>query len=292
MELRHLRYFIAVAEELNFTKAAEKLCIVQPSLSKQIRDLEDEIGVILFERDKRRVHLTHAGEGFLEHAYQAIESSERAVATAKQIILSSNKQTRIGFNPFAEILVAPHIISLMHDHGYHAELKSLNCGDQIHALKNAKLDLTFTRYKVEDPEYENILIKNEHMYLFLRENPEKLEQNFNIRKLEDKQFITFSAHESPILSEKTSMFLKRNNINPQHKILCSNIMQHINFLNTLNCWSIIPEYSIGFLQGHYHVKKLDLMAPLYANFRKRSNNSSLNIIIPMLKGLESIELKN
>ena len=158
MELRHLRYFIAVAEELNFTKAAEKLCIVQPSLSKQIRDLEDEIGVILFERDKRTVHLTTAGAGFLEHAYQAIASAERAVATAKQIILSTNKHTKIGFNPLAEILIAPHIVVMLRNNGYQSELKSMSCSEQIHALKNAKLDLTFTRYKLEDPEYENILI--------------------------------------------------------------------------------------------------------------------------------------
>ncbi|OTG87367.1 hypothetical protein B9T34_16760 [Acinetobacter sp. ANC 3813] len=291
MELRHLRYFIAVAEELNFTKAAEKLCIVQPSLSKQIRDLEDEIGVILFERDKRNVHLTNAGKGFLEHAYQTIESSERAIATAKQIILSSNKQTKIGFNPLAEILIAPHIVSLMRNNGYHAELKSMNCGDQIHALKNSKLDLTFTRHKLEDPEYENILIKNESMYLFYRENYKDLDDSINVQKLENTQFITFSAHEAPILAEKTVNFLKQSNIHPQHKILCSNIMQHINFLNTLNCWSIIPEYSISFLKGKYNVKKLELSAPLYANYRKRSNNSSLNIILPLLQKLKNIELK-
>jgi LysR family hca operon transcriptional activator len=287
MELRHLRYFIAVAEELNFTKAAEKLCIVQPSLSKQIRDLEDEIGVILFERDKRSVHLTIAGSGFLEHAYQTIESAERAIATAKQIILSSNKHTKIGFNPLAEILVAPHIVVMLRNNGYQAELKSMSCSDQIHDLKNSKLDLTFTRYKLEDPEYENILIKNEPLYLFYRENYKDLDDSVNIHTLENSQFITFSAHDAPVLAEKTLSFLKQKNIKPQHKIMCSNIMQHINFLNTLNCWSIIPEYTISFLKGKYNVKKLELSAPLYANYRKRSNNSSLNLILPLLQKLKN-----
>lgn len=286
MELRHLRYFIAVAEELNFTKAAEKLCIVQPSLSKQIRDLEEEIGVILFERDKRNVHLTKAGKGFLEHAYQAITCAERAIATAKQIVLSNNKETKIGFNPLAEILIAPHIIVMLRNNGYKVELKSMNCSDQIYDLKNSKLDLTFTRYKLEDPEYENILIKNEPLYLFYRENYKDLDDSVTIQTLENSQFITFSAHDAPVLAEKTLSFLKQKNIKPQHKIMCSNIMQHINFLNTLNCWSIIPEYAISFLKGEYNVKKMELSAPLYANYRKRSNNSSLNIILPLLQKLK------
>lgn len=211
MELRHLRYFIAVAEELNFTKAAEKLCIVQPSLSKQIRDLENEIGVVLFERDKRSVHLTNAGEGFLEHAYHTVESAERAIATAKQIILSSNKKTRIGFNPLAEILVAPHIVVLLRNNGYQADIKSMSCSDQIQALKSSKLDLTFTRFKLDDPEYENLLIKNEPLYLFYRENDKDLDETVNVQKLQSTQFITFSAHDAPILAEITSTFLKEKN---------------------------------------------------------------------------------
>jgi LysR family transcriptional regulator, hca operon transcriptional activator len=180
----------------------------------------------------------------------------------------------------------------MRNNGYHTELKSMSCSDQIHALKNSKLDLTFTRYKLEDPEYENILIKNEPMYLFYRENYKDLDDSVNIQKLESSQFITFSAYEAPVLAEKTAVFLKQVNIQPQQKIMCSNIMQHINFLNTLNCWSIIPEYTISFLKGKYNVKKIELYAPLYANYRKRSNNTSLNIILPLLQKLKNIELKN
>ena len=83
VELRLLRYVVAVAEELHFSRAAEKLHVAQPSLSKQIRDLEDEIGIRLFDRTKRDVHLTQAGQAFVVEAKEALVHSQRAVHAAK-----------------------------------------------------------------------------------------------------------------------------------------------------------------------------------------------------------------
>ncbi len=77
MELRHLRYFVTVAQELNFTRAAEKLNTVQPSLSQQIKDLEREVGVQLLERNNRKVGLTEAGQAFLKEALLSLEHAER-----------------------------------------------------------------------------------------------------------------------------------------------------------------------------------------------------------------------
>jgi DNA-binding transcriptional LysR family regulator len=84
MELRHLRYFVAVAEERSFVRAAKRLHVAQPALSKQIRDLEREVGVQLFERLPRGARATQAGERFLRNARVALESAARAVATAQE----------------------------------------------------------------------------------------------------------------------------------------------------------------------------------------------------------------
>ena len=84
MELRHLRYFVAVSEEGSFLRAAGRLRVAQPALSKQIRDLEREVGVKLFERLPRGARMTRAGEQFLSNARHALESAARAVATARQ----------------------------------------------------------------------------------------------------------------------------------------------------------------------------------------------------------------
>ena len=77
MELRHLRYFVAVAETLNFTRAAQKMYTVQPSLSQQIKDLEHEVGVQLLLRSNRKVELTEAGEAFLKEALLSLEHAEK-----------------------------------------------------------------------------------------------------------------------------------------------------------------------------------------------------------------------
>ncbi|MDB5859387.1 MAG: DNA-binding transcriptional regulator, LysR family [Ramlibacter sp.] len=97
MELRHLRYFVAVAEELNFTRAAERLYIAQPPLSTQIRGLEEELGVRLLERDKRHVYLTQAGRHFLERARGILASVQSAKEEAKSAASGEIGKLSIGF---------------------------------------------------------------------------------------------------------------------------------------------------------------------------------------------------
>jgi DNA-binding transcriptional LysR family regulator len=100
VEIRHLRYFVAVAEELNFRRAAERLFIAQPPLSQQIRDLEEELGVLLFDRTHRQVRLTVAGQVFLEDAYQLLAQVDRARGRAKRASKGELGQLTIGYTSF------------------------------------------------------------------------------------------------------------------------------------------------------------------------------------------------
>jgi DNA-binding transcriptional LysR family regulator len=97
-ELRHLRYFIAVAEELNFSRAARRLHMAQPPLSVAIKNLEGELGVSLLERSTREVRLTPAGEAFLERARHAVTEADAAVDAAKRAATGAFGTLRVGYN--------------------------------------------------------------------------------------------------------------------------------------------------------------------------------------------------
>src|SRR5690349_14480133 len=99
MELRHLRYFVAVGELLNFTKAAAKLRVAQPALSRQIHDLEEELGVPLLERNSRSVRLTSAGKAFVKDAQAVLQSAEAAIQTARAFAKGERGEIHIGYAP-------------------------------------------------------------------------------------------------------------------------------------------------------------------------------------------------
>src|SRR5215217_4028973 len=97
MELRHLRYFVAVAEELSFTKAAQKLCLAQPSLTRQVRNLEDEIGVRLLDRGNNRVSLTEEGRVFLFESKKLLAMCAESVLAVQRMNRGESSQLNIGY---------------------------------------------------------------------------------------------------------------------------------------------------------------------------------------------------
>src|SRR5215203_5997978 len=99
MELRHLKYFVAVAEEQNITRAAARLHVSQPPLSRQIRDLEHELGVTLLERTRRAVRLTPAGWAFLEECYAVLRQAEQAVRVARAAAGGRRGELKLGYAP-------------------------------------------------------------------------------------------------------------------------------------------------------------------------------------------------
>jgi DNA-binding transcriptional LysR family regulator len=110
MEMRHLRYFIAVAEQLNFSRAAEQLQTAQPSLSQQIRQLEDEVGVEFFDRSKRQIALTPAGEEFLIAARALVAQLELAIANVRELGRGVRGELRVGYTMSAMISALPEAI--------------------------------------------------------------------------------------------------------------------------------------------------------------------------------------
>src|SRR5712672_1725922 len=109
MELRHLRYFVAVAEEQNVTRAAARLHVSQPPLSRQIRDLESELGLTLFERSPKAIRLTPAGRVFLEEARAVLRRAEEAVQTLKASAAHTSGKLEVGYAPSLTVEILPGV---------------------------------------------------------------------------------------------------------------------------------------------------------------------------------------
>jgi LysR family transcriptional regulator, hca operon transcriptional activator len=145
MELRHLRYFVAVADELSFTRGAEKLRIAQPSLTRQIQDLEDELGVRLLDRTKKKVTLTKEGEFFFERAKRLLGFSDELVHAVHELDHKVSHTVNIGYvaNPFHRVLPASLTAFEKEFPDISINLFGIPSADQIIAVKDGKLDIGF-----------------------------------------------------------------------------------------------------------------------------------------------------
>lgn len=141
MELRHLRYFIAVAEEENVTRAAARLHVSQPSLSRQVRDLEHSVGVALFEHGPKSVRLTEAGRSFLAEARAVMRRAEEAVAVARAVAKGETGELRIGYAPSLAVDLLPKILRRFQTArpGVRVQLSDLSSQEMARGLREGAL---------------------------------------------------------------------------------------------------------------------------------------------------------
>jgi DNA-binding transcriptional LysR family regulator len=151
MELRHLRYFVAVAEELHFGHAASRLNTSQPSLSQQILDLERELKVDLFLRTKRRVALTPAGQRFLHEARGILSSAERATGVAREAARGETRKLAVGISPETDWLFLGKALRLFAEQAPSIEIvfQNLTPEAQVDALRGGHIDVGFVGLPLE-----------------------------------------------------------------------------------------------------------------------------------------------
>lgn len=145
MELRHLRYFVAVAEELNFTRAAGKLHLAQPSLTRQIHNLEEEIGVLLFDRTRNQVSLTQEGLRFLEDARRLVALSLESVKAVQRFSRGESGQLNLGYLFKFNFDLLPSTLATFYSAcpDIAVNLFDMSPAEQLRALEARKIDLGF-----------------------------------------------------------------------------------------------------------------------------------------------------
>jgi len=172
VELRHLRYFVAVAEELSFTRAAERLHIAQPPLSTQIRNLEAALGVALFDRSRRQVALTDAGELLLEESRRLLTQIEQALSATRTAGEGEAGRLTIGFIPSASTSTLPgHLRAFRKRHpGVELFLRELPPDELAAQLHAGALDLCFLYLPFDDPRLEQVVVAREPLVAALPED--------------------------------------------------------------------------------------------------------------------------
>ncbi|MGK5077686.1 LysR family transcriptional regulator [Janthinobacterium sp. HLX7-2] len=168
MELRHLRYFVAVAEEKNFTRAAERLHIAQPPLSRQIQQLEEELGVQLIEKGSRPLRLTEAGRFFYAHA-QELLAKAADLKTMTQRVGKIDRTLSIGFVASTLYGLLPEIVRRFRERYQAVEISfhEMTTMEQLTALKEGRIDVGFGRLRKEDAAIRRIVLREEPLIVAL-----------------------------------------------------------------------------------------------------------------------------
>jgi DNA-binding transcriptional LysR family regulator len=217
VELRHLRYFVAVAEELHFGRAALRLHIAQPPLSQRIRRLEHELGVSLFDRTKRRVALTDAGRALLIEARLTLAQAERARQVVSQTALGEAGQLIVGYMASAELSVFPRLLPVLHKRLPAVELvlKLLGAAEQMQLLRSGEIHAGFLRLPAKDRTLKVVPLVSEPLVAALPEGHRLARRrSVALRELQGERFVLFPRPHAPGFYDFLLTLCRRAGVNP------------------------------------------------------------------------------
>jgi DNA-binding transcriptional LysR family regulator len=222
MELRHLHYFKAVSEELNFRKAADRLFISQPGLSRQIRQLEEELSVTLFDRDQRNVSLTAAGSYLKAEVDFLLNHLETIKGQLNQIQAGKIGELRIGFLGSASNQIIPRLMSKLNANQplISVTLEELSNSLQVAMVQNDKLDLGFVRLNSVPDELEMKAIARDTFSMVVPKNHPVRQSDFvSMNQFKDESFVLFSSDYSNFYYDQIMGICRDAGFSPkiQHK---------------------------------------------------------------------------
>jgi DNA-binding transcriptional LysR family regulator len=216
VELRHVRYFIAVAEHLSFRRAAQQLHIAQPPLSRQIRQLEEYLGVALLLRNKRRVELTKAGRAFLEQARKLVVLAGHAAEAARHAQKGESGVIRIGIASGLGGVVS----KVVFDHRKRFPAVDIECRDifsnfQTEALRKGEIDVGFLRPPVDQVNLDCALLFEETFVVVLPKTHRLAKRrSLKLKDVADEPLIIFDRNLSPGLYDKILGLFSRQGFTP------------------------------------------------------------------------------
>jgi LysR family transcriptional regulator, hca operon transcriptional activator len=250
MELRHLRYFVAVVEAGNLTTAArQRLHTSQPSLSRQIRDLEYEVGAELLSRSVRGVELTAAGKAFLDHARLALMQVDAAVEAAQRAVQPDRPTFALGFLTGHEMNWLPEAMRILRDELPNIEVtvSSQYSPDLAQALLRGKLDVAFMRPEVQMEDLDYRVIVKEPLIVALPSDHRLASQDaIALQDIARETFIGMS-NTAPTLRLIIDAYLERSGLDLRQTHRVDNLAMAMSFIVSTRGVALVPEYAKNFL---------------------------------------------
>ena len=293
MELRHLQYFLAVAEELHFGRAAARLHITQPPLSQQIRQLEDELGVVLFQRTKRRVQLTDAGRAFQTAARQLLEQADQAVRTAQRTHRGEIGSLTVGFvgsamaGRFSDILLA------FRDRFPDVELTllELTTSQQVEALRQRRIDVGIMRpfypFKEEELELET-LYREAFIVVLPKAHLLAVKRRISLRDLAHEKVVMVPVDLEPGVEDDIVAFCQQAGCYPQRLPGATQMLTVIGLVAAGMGLSLVPE-SMRTVQWqgvvYRPVEEATPLADLTAVWRRDTTSSVVQAFVTLVRDM-------
>jgi LysR family hca operon transcriptional activator len=291
VELRHLRYFIAVAEAGSLTAAAErKLHTSQPSLSRQIRDLEDEVGAQLLRRSARGIELTPAGRAFLDHARSALSQVEAAGEAARRVAHPAKPCFAMGFLTGHELTWMPEALQILHDElpNIDVMISSQYSPQLAKALLNGTVDAAFLRRERGAPDLAyRLLVKEPLVAIFPSDHRLAALRAISPVDLVGETFVTVS-NTAPVLRVVIDNYLKQSGIKitPDHE--ADHLAMGMSLIASTRGVGLLPAYAQNFLPRSVTSRPLKGDTPtidLVLGYKKSNESPILKLLLSRLDEL-------
>jgi LysR family hca operon transcriptional activator len=293
MELRHLRYFVAVAETGSLTVAAgQRLFTSQPSLSRQIRDLEDQVGVELFSRSARGVALTAAGKAFLDHARLALAQVDAAAEAARRAAQPARKVFALGFLTGQEMTWLPRAMQLLREElpNIDVTVSSYYSPDVADALARGKLDLGFLRAEPGfDLEYR--VVSRERL-IVLMPSDHRLSGHATIRAQDfaGEPFV-MASNKARVLHDVIEGYLREHGVQVALEHGVDNLAMAMSLVASTRGLALMPEYANSLLPGSVVSRPLEGEAPtvdLVVGYHRANTSPTLKLFLSRLDELGAL----
>jgi LysR family transcriptional regulator, hca operon transcriptional activator len=291
MELRHLRYFVAVAEAGSLTVAAEqKLHTSQPSLSRQIRDLESELGAQLLTRRARGIELTAAGRAFLDQARAVLSQVETAAESARQVAHPAKPRFTMGFLTGHELTWMPEALRILRDElpNIDVMISSQYSPQLADDLTKGKIDAAFLRREKGVPGLDFRLLVNEPLLVIMRSDHRLAAlKAVGARDLVGETFVIVS-NTAPVLRRVIEDYLKRSRIHikPAHE--ADHVTMGISLIMSTHGVGLLPAYARNFLPSSVTSRPLKGDRPtveLVLGYKKSNKSPILKLLLSRLDEL-------